>query len=163
MQIMGEGKDIHEQMRKSIGAEPPEDVHDFFKSVGPQDPHTKRPNPKFIPPKFNFRVLYLAGSDHETSEDVAYIEIMNKIVSGEFTNSTEETYHDKDGNLKVFLRWCEWPNGGNPNTPPKADEPEKIVEQSDADKKKKEKKEKKKSSRASGDEDSPAEDPQVNF
>jgi hypothetical protein len=170
MQILGEGKDIHEQMRKSIGQEPPEESHDFFKSISPQDPHTKRPTPKFIAPKFNFKIIYLAGYGHTPEMEVSYIDIMNKIVSGVYTNSTEETYHDKDGNLKVLLRWCEWPDGGNPNQPPKDEEFDRVVSETDKEKSKKEKKEKKKAGkaeseaeRASSDEPSPASDPQVNF
>ena len=164
MQIIGgPGKNIHEQVRNSIGAEAPDMVADFFKPVGAQDPHTRPVKTKVVPPRFNFKLLQIAGACHSPEDDVEYIRIMNCICTGEYTNSTEDTYHDKDGNIQVFLRWLEWPNGGNPNTPPKDEDFDvTVLGETDKERRNREKSEKK-LAKKKDEEDSPALDPQVTF
>ena len=102
---------LHEKAKDAIGGSSgilPEQ-HDFFAPLNEFDPLTKKPIKEMPLPKFEFRVFYLAGSGHSVDEETQYKEVMNKIVSGAYYRLEEQTYHTKDGDIRVFLRWLELP------------------------------------------------------
>lgn len=81
--------------------------HDFFAPLGDMDPMVKKPFKELPPPKFCFRVFTLAGAGACPEEANEYIRVMNEIVGGNYFRIEEQTYHTKDGDIQVLLRWLE--------------------------------------------------------
>lgn len=108
------GEDITKRVFESVMQDKAPESHDFFQPLNEMDPMIRPKKLPFEPPKFNFKIFNLAGVGADPQDAVQYIDIMNKIVSGEYTHSQSETYHSKDGDIRVFLRWYEWPKGKNP-------------------------------------------------
>lgn len=107
--------DITKKILDSVTNESQPASHDFFSPLSEMDPMVRPRRLPFNPPKFNFKIYHLSGPGADPSHQLEYIDVMNKIVSGEYTHSTSETYHTKDGDIRVFLQWYEWPAGNNPN------------------------------------------------
>jgi len=81
--------------------------HDFFAPLNELDPMTKKPFKDVPPPKFQFRVFHLAGTSACPEEANEYTRVMNEIVAGNYFRIEEQTYHTKDGDIQVLLRWLE--------------------------------------------------------
>jgi len=108
MDILDENS--HEKIMESLKKEVPAEIADFFASTGEQDPHTRPPKKK-MEGTFHCRVFFVTNA-----EDMAeYCKTMNKIVTGEYTHHNEETFHDKEGNIKLLVKWLEWPEGQSPD------------------------------------------------
>jgi hypothetical protein len=107
--------DITQKILNSVTNESAPMNHDFFSPLNELDPMIRPKRLPFNPPRFNFKIFHLAGAGSDPQDQISYIEVMNKVVSGEYTHSTCETYHTKDGDIRVFLQWYEWPAGNNPN------------------------------------------------
>jgi len=131
----------HEKIMGSLKKDVPAEITDFFASTGDQDPHT-RPPKKPMAGKFCCKVLFVTNGE----DMLEYCNIMNKIVAGEYTHNTEETFHDKEGNIKILLKWMEWPEGESPNQQAPTDaELDAVVEsdkRNDREKKRRERREK---------------------
>jgi hypothetical protein len=111
MQSISRSGDIHEQAKAMMGqtAQDPSQ-HNFFAPLNEMDPHTRKKKP--IPlPKFNFHVFYLSGADSVliTEDTEKYMLIMKKVTEGDYQLLDEQTYHTKEGEIKVFLKWLELP------------------------------------------------------
>lgn len=81
--------------------------HDFFAPLNDMDPLIKKPFTELPPPKFRFRVFHLAGQLATPEDANEYTRVMNEIVSGVYYRIEEQTYHTKDGDIQVLLRWLE--------------------------------------------------------
>ena len=111
MQSISRSGDIHEQAKAMMGetAQDPSQ-HNFFAPLNDMDPHTKKKKTIALP-KFNFHVFYLSGADSVliTEDTAKYMSIMKKVTEGDYQLLDEQTYHTKEGEIKVFLKWLELP------------------------------------------------------
>lgn len=98
---------LPEKARQMLSGKGEQAHHDFFSPLNELDPLTKKPFKDIPPPKFCFRIFYLAGEMATPEEANEYTRVMNKIVVGEYVRVEEQTYHTRDGDIRVFLRWME--------------------------------------------------------
>ena len=116
MQILNgkKGHALHDQAKQAVGkAPPPAERHDFWAPLNDQDPLSKQAPKPLEMPKFKFKVFHLAGPRGEPGDydldSNNYGKIMQDITEGRCHVVDEQTYHNKDGDIRVFLRWLELP------------------------------------------------------
>jgi len=116
MQILNgkKGHALHDQAKQAVGKAPAgADRVDFWAPLNEMDPLTKAAPAPMAMPKFKFKVFHLGGPRGDPGDydldSAEYGKIMQDITEGRCHVVDENTYHNKDGDIRVFLRWLELP------------------------------------------------------
>lgn len=109
------GQNAYEKMRQDIKPEPQAQPGNFWDPIGEMDPHQRPATPGvFVKTHvFKFRVFNLAGAYATPEDGLAYVTTKDLIFTPKekreemWVQISEDTYHSKDGDISVLLRWLE--------------------------------------------------------